>query len=315
MAKDPEQSYDFVARIFQGLRVTTVAVVAVIGAVVTLVALDVQVSDRWSSVSTPLWLTILLVALCFVTLGALAIILLILLTDSIRTGSYFRSKVESLSATLAGAQELAYTDPITGIPNSNGLRRELERTSGSTNRCLILLDLRDFRSINKRHNHWLGDEYLREFAGMVFSKARRDEHLYKRRSDVEIDNDRQQNAKGFRKASGSDEFFMLLDGTVLDGLGFLNRLISRRSEFEEMSRRILGDVHAFGFTAGLIEVASGEQFDSAVERVSICLQKAGDPEGPSDVYWPPGRAGTEDRGAGSGILAAAELNFGRSPNR
>jgi GGDEF domain-containing protein len=298
--------------VFRSLKITTVAIVSIIGVVIAIAALDIQISDRWSSVELPLWLMMLLLALFIVPLGALVIVLLVLLNDAVKTGSYFRSKVASLTSTLAGARELAFTDPITGIPNSNGLQRELERTSDATSRCLILLDLKDFRSINKRHNHWLGDEYLREFSRMVFEKSRRDEYVYKRRSAIETERDLDQNAKGFRKASGSDEFFLLLEGSVIDGVGLLNRLIARRSEFEEMSRRILGQIHPFGFTAGVIQVAPGEPFDSAVERVSVCLQKAGDPSGPSHIYWPPDLTRGDQPEAASKILGSAASNFARA---
>jgi hypothetical protein len=77
--------------------------------------------------------------------------------------------------------------------------------------------------------------------------------------------------KAFRRSEGGDEFYILLRGTVIDGLGYLNRLFSRSKEFDEMAERVLGARHPFGFRAGVIALGKGELFAHAAARVSECM--------------------------------------------
>ena len=280
--RSPEETFDFLARSYRVARVVALGVVSVVGVLVSVAALDLKVSDRWSSVRLPLWVFALVAAALLVLIGIPAVVMSVMLRDSMETASYFSSKASHLEDAVRGLESLAYTDPITGIPNSNALRRELERSANQPRRCLILLDLEDFGAVNKRFDHWSGDEYLRRFSEMVSRSSRRNEFLYKLRPEVEGPSSVQEEAKTFRKNTGGDEFFVLLEGTVLEGLGYLRRLQLRKREFDEMSREVLGDYHPFGFTAGVIAVAPRETCDQATRRVSqsLALARTG-----ASVYW------------------------------
>ena len=201
-----------------------------------------------------------------------------------------REAMSNLTKVIGQLESLAYYDPITGIPNSNYLKRVLSQQSDVTSaRCLILLDLRHFGEINKKYNHWKGDTYLSRFGAMVDEAGRRNEYLMKRRpllDEAGATGPRQAEAiSAFRKNSGGDEFYILLVGSIVDGLGYLNRLRGRATEFELMARSVLGGDHAFDFQAGLISVAHNESFASATQRVMTVLGLA--MECPtSAVYWP-----------------------------
>lgn len=282
MNRRPEETFDFLARSYRLARIVTLSVVSIVGVLVSISALNLTVSKNWSSIHPPLWAVVLVDFMLIVLLGIPAVIMSVLLRDSIRTASYFRGKALHLEGSVRGLESLAYNDPITGLPNSNALRRELERYKDRPLRCLILLDLKDFGALNKQFDHWYGDEYLRRFSEMVSRSGRRNEYLFKLRPDPEGPSSVQKEAKTFRKNTGGDEFFALLEGRVIDGLGYLRRLQLRKSEFDNMSSELLGDPHPFGFTAGVIALAPRETYDQATKRVAQCLALA---RPGASVYW------------------------------
>jgi hypothetical protein len=315
--KDPEETYDFLTRTYRVARLVAVGTISLVGLVVTIAALDIQFSDKWTSIKVPLYGVVLICGSIAVILGLPLVVSLMLLRDSISNSSFYRSKAINLGAAVAGLEEMAFTDPITGMPNSNALKLEIERTKDKPRRCLIMIDLQDFRSINNKYNHWAGDEYLRQFSGMVYREGRRNEFLYKRRppeddsanhvtAEPQASNPRRwrwrhrsyQGAslgiesddldyKTFRKNQGSDEFYILLEGGIIDGLGYLNRLKRRAPDFEAMSQRVLGEVHAFDFYAGITTIARNEPFDSAQQRAAECLQLAREKTALRTAYWSP----------------------------
>lgn len=71
-------------------------------------------------------------------------------------------------------ENLAYTDPVTGLPNYNGLERSLEgvlsaaRESG-TAMALVGVDVDRFSRVNQSHGFDAGNKVLRELAGRITS--------------------------------------------------------------------------------------------------------------------------------------------------
>jgi len=64
----------------------------------------------------------------------------------------------------------AETDPLTGLLNRRTFDRALaEMTPGD---CLIVLDLDDFKDINDRHGHLVGDQTLRALAACMLDTVR-----------------------------------------------------------------------------------------------------------------------------------------------
>jgi hypothetical protein len=319
MPRDLDETSDFLAQAYRVAKFIAISVASFVGVVVSVAALDIQISGRWTEKQFPNYLVALSILAVVALLGLPLLAASVLLRNTMRNSSFYRNKVLTLGAAVSGLEELAYKDPITGIPNSKALQMEINRSSESPRRCLILLDLNDFRSINKRYNHWKGDEYLREFALLIERSGRRNEYIYKRRTKAEpppegVDGKYENwnnDPRTFRKAESSDEFYLLLEGSVVpEGLGYLGRLARRSDEFEEMSVRVLGEVHPFAFCAGVTSVAPGENFSDVVKRVSECLRQAQRKDTPRYVYWPPEdeRAlSTKNREA----LAAAYQQFGK----
>ena len=73
---------------------------------------------------------------------------------------------DNLAIERDGLRELAGTDPLTGLPNRRAVRARLEMAAQATAPDLdvMFIDLDDFKAINDRHGHAVGDEVLVEFA-------------------------------------------------------------------------------------------------------------------------------------------------------
>lgn len=77
-------------------------------------------------------------------------------------------------------RELAHTDPLTGLVNSRGLVRHLDRLLLSHNRAegprgefsLIMLDVDRFKEVNDTLGHLRGDDLLREIGSIIASLSR-----------------------------------------------------------------------------------------------------------------------------------------------
>ena len=73
-------------------------------------------------------------------------------------------------------------DPLTRVLNRNGFGQVLERALGQARRtrvghCLIYIDLDDFKPINDRYGHTLGDELLINLCRTIESCMRMGDHL------------------------------------------------------------------------------------------------------------------------------------------
>jgi diguanylate cyclase (GGDEF)-like protein len=75
---------------------------------------------------------------------------------------------------------MATTDDLTGLVARRSLhdsaRRLVEQTAGGGCVAVLMIDLDDFKSVNDRHGHALGDEVLRHIA-QVLRKVLREESL------------------------------------------------------------------------------------------------------------------------------------------
>lgn len=316
--ENDRDSSGFLGRAYKIAKLIAVATASVAGFVISLVALDVTKGHWWVDVKIPLYAAVFIVVFVVIACALASIVAVLVARDARSALSYYRNKSKGLEAKISTLRDLAYNDPITGIPNSNKLKQDIDTDKDKPERCLVLLDLQNFGEINKKYNHWVGDEYLRKFSQMVSNAGRRNEYLFKSRPFKESEKptdegDRKDEVKAFRKNSGGDEFYILLEGTIVDGLGYLNRLAKRSDEFEKMSLKVLGAEHPFRFSAGVVSLGIEESFESANKRVSECLGIALEQGSRRRVYWIESEMPERISPVQEKILQETESLFGKKP--
>ena len=74
-------------------------------------------------------------------------------------------------------EDMAFTDPLTHLPNRRHARAFLENEFAAAERgrllSVVLFDLDDFKTFNDQHGHHAGDEALCSFAGVLTRTTRR----------------------------------------------------------------------------------------------------------------------------------------------
>jgi diguanylate cyclase (GGDEF)-like protein len=114
------------------------------------------------------------------------------------------NQVAELTAGLRVAYQEARRDTLTGLLNRRGLEEMMDQfEKRETPRCLILLDLDRFKSINDKFGYLAGDELLRQIALRIQSALL-------------------PNCAAARW--GGDEFVILVDGSLSVGMSVAQRL-------------------------------------------------------------------------------------------
>jgi diguanylate cyclase (GGDEF)-like protein len=169
------------------------------------------------------------------------------------------SRVLERERTQSRIHDLAYYDPLTGLPNRRHFREQLAERAGGKDLVLLLVGLDRFKSINEGLGHGAGDAVLREISDRLIGAIR---------SDTDIGTG--DAAQVFRL--GGDEFALLLD--VLDpaaSAGVAQRILDR------ISRPIQdGTVELFATASIGIAVAGldGEDASSLLSSADAALTGA-----------------------------------------
>lgn len=114
-------------------------------------------------------------------------------------------------------------DDITGIPNENRFRSDIESELNSKNDfeiCIVYIDLDHFGEINKEFL-WTGANLvIRVLSENIRSEMRRNEHVFKRDKSLRF-SQYESSVEIYRRFRGGDEFIILLRGSELDALKFV----------------------------------------------------------------------------------------------
>lgn len=142
-------------------------------------------------------------------------------------------------------QQMATTDPLTGVGNRFGMAQEMERQESERVRydrpyTVLLVDLDHFKKVNDRWGHAAGDQVLREVAAAILSNLR--------------DADR-----AFRY--GGEEFVVILAETRLEGAAHFAERIREGVEAAEVRHE--DEVIRSTVSIGVAEAGEGDVLDHA----------------------------------------------------
>jgi len=162
--------------------------------------------------------------------------------------------IEQMSANVKWAQlaRLALTDRLTGLSNRHAGERALERDAARARRAgspfsLALLDLDNFKQVNDRHGHAVGDEILRQVSQVLASMFRA--------SDLAV-------------RWGGDEFLVLLPDVSAKGA----TIFAERARIQiETLRFPSGPITISG---GVVEMDRNESPRDALARADAQLYEA-----------------------------------------
>jgi diguanylate cyclase (GGDEF)-like protein len=166
---------------------------------------------------------------------------------------------------LARMEELAASDPLTGLPDRGRMAEQLETAiwsarAGEETLALLLVDLDGFRSVNDTLGHAAGDELLAIVAGTLRGRMRRGDLLAR---------------------LGGDEFLVGLTGLEPETAAREARRIA-----EELAAAVAGPVVlrgrevAVGASVGAaVYPTDGEDFDTLLHSadLNVALRRSGAP--------------------------------------
>jgi GGDEF domain-containing protein len=152
-------------------------------------------------------------------------------------------EIEVLNSQLRDRDRLRLLDIVTGIPNQLKWERDVENLSKTDDPDphyqMIIIDLDNFRDINRTYGYEKGDRVIKDFARSIFNTMRRDEHIYKNlirgENDAPIKSEERWE-RIYRKYTGGDEFLLTINGDQLEALGLLVRLA--RDLLPQINKRI-----------------------------------------------------------------------------
>jgi diguanylate cyclase (GGDEF)-like protein len=123
-----------------------------------------------------------------------------------------RTERDELAVALRQTEALSLTDELTGLPNRRSFIQRLDQEISRSQRtdqplAMVLLDIDNFKGINDRYGHYIGDLILRSYAQSMVRELRKHDLLAR---------------------YGGEEFVLLLPETLLnDARNALEKLAQR----------------------------------------------------------------------------------------
>jgi GGDEF domain-containing protein len=182
-------------------------------------------------------------------------------------------------------------DVVTGVPNGAKLTADLPQFftehSGLSEAQIVLIDIKDFRSINRDFGFLKGDEVLRLVAQTIYRTMRRNENMYKHPGEQSAG--RGLRRTFYRRYPGGDEFVFLVDGDQSAAVGFVNRLVPL---FKGLAKEIEGILEAkrdLSFHCAIAPLMKGDKAEDAFRRVEDCYRRSAEGTAPFTLCWSPNR--------------------------
>jgi diguanylate cyclase len=167
-----------------------------------------------------------------------------------------QAKVVELEGELARVSTALREDALTGALNRRGLDEALEREASRAERyrsplCLSMIDLDNFKKLNDRLGHQVGDDALRHLISVVKPLLRPSDIIGR---------------------YGGEEFVLVLPETPIDDA----RMVVERLQRELTRRYFLNNNEKvlITFSAGVAEMAPGESRELLVQRADEAMYEA-----------------------------------------
>jgi diguanylate cyclase len=178
------------------------------------------------------------------------------LSNSLETA---RSQVAKLHSNLAEANQIGLRDPLTSLGNRRSFDEKFgkevtESHNDRLNLCLVLIDLDEFKSINDRFGHPIGDMVLKLFSELI-----------------------SKNIKGRDTAArfGGDEFAIVFPQTTLQQAGLVVDQIRRQLEAKKWVVAARGQpIGKITASFGIAQLLESEAADDLFLRADMKLYEA-----------------------------------------
>lgn len=172
-----------------------------------------------------------------IMLGILVVLIGVSMGSGVLSSLFHRS--------LNRAEEMALTDPGTGLPNRRHGMLHLTRAFAAAARgselSVVMYDLDKFKQVNDRFGHQKGDEVLRHFADILKSHTR---------------------TENLSVRFGGEEFMTILDGHGAEGAAI-------------MANRILADLREHEWPWGNVTVSAGiSEFEDGMASPDVLVAAA-----------------------------------------
>lgn len=181
-------------------------------------------------------------------------------------------------------------DIVTGVPNMKSLEQDLAEFFKEKRKAkelqFILIDLRNFRKINKDYGFMKTNKVLRMIAQNIYITMRRNEDMYK--FPISDRKKTKFQDKFYRVHSGGDEFAFIIEGDQSDAIGFVNRLVPRfKEEFSSLTKDILGKKEKLSFYSAIVQVNHRDEYGDIIERAQDCYNLAKESDDDFALSWYP----------------------------
>jgi diguanylate cyclase (GGDEF)-like protein len=147
------------------------------------------------------------------------------------------------------------TDRLSGVLNRRGFEMGVERVlaegdGAKSTSTMVMADLDHFKRINDTFGHATGDRFIANFARLLQAEA---------------------NKHWIVGRIGGEEFAIVLDGGLVEGRAYAERV---RSRIEEVSIGLTADNDQFTASFGVAEFQPGESLLDAFHRADGALYAA-----------------------------------------
>lgn len=183
-----------------------------------------------------------------VMVGGVAVLVSVVLGSGSLSSVFHRS--------LAQAEEMAFTDPLTRLANRRHVLTHLRRAFAAAKRgaplSVVLFDLDHFKKVNDRFGHNAGDRVLSEFGRILYENTRE---------------------MNLAARFGGEEFLAVLDGVDLEGgLRYAERVLGSLREVEFKWGRLTVSAGVSTYERGM---SSPDVLVAAADQALYRAKKAG----------------------------------------